>query len=236
VTNHSQMMQSAVRAEDKATSHAPQDPSAFLIAGESLAGVVLRRLTKHDDRRGSFAEVYTADGPELFVPAQWSLVTSRPGTLRGMHLHRRHDESVLLLQGRVHIGMRDVRPGSPTEGRSALYAFSGGDHVLIAFPRGLVHGWLFSEPSVHLQAVSETYADYGADDNLGCHWSDPALGIPWPTTPTLVAERADAFPSLAMLVAQTLAVDPTFGYGPVSAIASSRPRLAAPLARAPRSA
>lgn len=195
-----------------ATSTLPPAPaSAFLTSGEHLFGVALRKLASHHDQRGSFAELYSSQAPALFTPAQWSLVTSRPGTLRGMHLHRRHDESLLLLQGRVHIGLHDVRPGSPTRGRSALYTFAAGDDVVLEFPRGLVHGWLFSEPSMHLQAVSETYADYNADDNLGCHWSDPALAIPWPIQPTLVAGRADAFPSLATLVAETLARDPTFG-------------------------
>lgn len=190
----------------------PARAADFLLSGEPLAGVVVRSLAVHRDSRGSFAELYSADGAEPFAPAQWSIVTSHPGTLRGMHLHRRHDESVMLLQGRVFIGLHDVRPGSPTQGRSALYTFAGGDDMVIAFPRGIVHGWLFSEPSVHLQAVSETYAAYNADDNLGCHWSDPALQIPWPLTPTLVAERAQAFPSLATLMAQTFAADPSFAF------------------------
>lgn len=191
---------------------APIPVTQFLRAGHALNGVVLRTLQGNRDHRGCFTEFHSDRWANPFAPAQWSLVESRPGTLRGMHLHRRHDESVLLIQGRVFVGLRDIRPGSPTEHRSALYELCGDDRAAILFPRGLVHGWYFTEPSVHIQAVSETYPEYHGDDNLGCHWSDPALEIPWPGRPSLVAERADAFPGLDVLVRETLRHDPGFRY------------------------
>lgn len=184
----------------------------FLRGGSHLDGVTLRTLTGNVDHRGCFTEFHSDRWELPFAPSQWSLVESKPGTLRGMHLHRRHHESVWLIQGRVFVGLRDIRPGSPTEHRSALYEIAGADRTAIYFPRGIIHGWYFPEPSVHIQSVSETYPEYNHDDNLGCHWSDPALDIPWPGTPTLVAERADAFPSLADLIRETLKRDPGFRF------------------------
>jgi dTDP-4-dehydrorhamnose 3,5-epimerase-like enzyme len=75
-----------------------------------------------------------------------------------------------------------------------------------------VHGWYFHEPSIHIQSVSEVYSAYSADDNLGCHWSDPDLDIPWPERPALVAARANGFSSLAALMQETLRLDPDFRY------------------------
>jgi len=49
---------------------------------------------------------------------------------------------------------------------------------------------------MHLQAVSESYLDYGHDDNIGVHWSDPALQIPWGISDPELAERAAGFGSL----------------------------------------
>lgn len=183
-----------------------------LIAGRMIDGVRLRELASHADPRGSFTEFFSKgwDGEE--AAAQWSVVASVPGVLRGMHLHRRHDEGFLLLRGRANVGLRDVRPGSPTEGVSSLFEFAADSLVHLSFPRGIVHGWYFPEPSIHLQSVSETFGEYGGDDNLGCHWSDPALDIPWPAKPTLVAPRADSFGSLDALVADTLRIDPHFRY------------------------
>lgn len=183
-----------------------------LVAGRMIAGVALRPLAAHADARGSFTEIFSRGWTDQPVPAQWSLVRSAQGVLRGMHLHRGHDEGFLLVEGAAHVGLRDVRPGSPTEGASALFAFSGDRPVALTFPRGLVHGWCFTAPSLHIQSVTSTFESYGPDDNLGCHWSDPGLGIDWPAPPTIVAPRAAAFPSLAALMRETLARDPGFRY------------------------
>ncbi len=206
-------------------SHVPQ--VEHLVAGTPLAGVVLLRHRAHRDARGAFTELFRQSARNPFVPAQWSLVESTAGTLRGMHLHRRHDESLLVVSGRVLVGLHDIRPGSPTRGASALYELRADDHTTIAFSRGLVHGWYFPEPTLHLQAVSEDYAAYALDDNFGCHWSDPALNLPWPSRPTHVAERADAFPPLSTLVAETLARDPAFAYLPFGEEAAPRTPTAA---------
>jgi dTDP-4-dehydrorhamnose 3,5-epimerase len=177
-----------------------------------IDGARLHTLVAHEDARGSFTEFFSKDWVAGESPAQWSSVVSAAGVLRGMHLHRRHDEGFLLLKGRASVGLRDVRPGSPTEGVSSLFEFTGDVSVYLTFPRGIVHGWFFHEPSLHLQSVSETYGTYGDDDNLGCHWSDPALDLPWPGKPTLVAPRAAAFGSLAALIEDTLRIDPRFRY------------------------
>jgi dTDP-4-dehydrorhamnose 3,5-epimerase len=101
------------------------------------------------------------------------------------------------------VGLRDLRPGSETEGVYSLFELTAEPLTFLAFPPGILHGWYFHEESIHIQSVSETYESYRDDDNLGCHWSDPELEIPWPATPTLVAERAAAFPSLRVLLEQT---------------------------------
>src|SRR5262249_54427406 len=133
------------------------EPLEVPCAGGLIAGVRLHRLVAHTDARGSFTEVFLTDWANSKSPAQMSAGASNAGVLRGMHLHRRHDEGFLLLEGRASVGLRDVRPGSPTEGISSLFEFSGDGRTYLTFPRGLVHGWLFHEPSFHLQSVSETY-------------------------------------------------------------------------------
>jgi dTDP-4-dehydrorhamnose 3,5-epimerase len=77
-----------------------------------------------------------------------------------------------------------------------MYELHGADMACLSFPIGLLHGWYFHEATIHLQAVSESYIDYGTTDNWGCHWSDPALEIPWPFTDPILAMRASDFPTL----------------------------------------
>jgi dTDP-4-dehydrorhamnose 3,5-epimerase len=171
-----------------------------LRSGEAIDGVVLRPLRANRDARGALTEIF-ADGWKLGItPVQWSLVQSQARTLRGMHLHWRHDEYFCLVQGRALVGLHDLRPDSPTYRAASLYELDAADLHGLAFPRGIVHGWYFVESALHLQAVSECYADYHPDDNQGCYFGDPALGLPWPDATPLLSERAAAFGPLGRLI------------------------------------
>ena len=176
--------------------------SGIAVSDGRIDGVEMRPIEVHSDARGTFAEFFVAQRHPGIDPVQWSVVTSAPGVLRGMHFHARHDEYFSVISGWATVGLYDLRPDSPTAGVSAVYELRGDAPAALVFPRGLVHGWLFHEPTVHLQAVSESHDDYNGDDNNGCHWSDPDLGIAWPFEPTVVSERAEAFGSLAELRAR----------------------------------
>lgn len=172
-----------------------------LVAGTAIDGVELRRLTTHCDHRGGFTEVFQQSWHTCISPVQWSVVRSHARVFRGVHLHRRHDEYFAVLQGRATVGLRDIRPWSPTRDAWAMYELVGADLACVTFPLGVLHGWYFHEDTLHLQAVSEAYADYGEDDNWGCVWSDPALEIPWPIADDpIVTRRAGDFPTLGALL------------------------------------
>ena len=174
-----------------------QPPARF--EGTSLDGVNLRLLEEQRDRRGSFTEAYCDTWGLPIAPAQWSIVRSVAGTLRGMHLHLRHSEYFLCISGSACVGLYDLRPASPTKDESMLIHLSGIEPVAVSFPCGIAHGWLFLTDAIHCQAVSETYANYKEDDNLGVHWNDPELNLPWPEQPRVVSPKANAFGSLAEL-------------------------------------
>ena len=164
-----------------------------------IEGVVHVALDAHVDARGSFTEVFASHWNTGIEPAQWSVVRSEAGALRGMHLHRRHHELVSVVSGVLWVGLHDLRPDSPTSGRGQLIRLSGDEPSRLSFPSGIVHGWIAETPAMHLQAVSEPFATYADDDNLGCRWDDRDLGFTWPLTPTLVSPRSAAFGSLRSL-------------------------------------
>ncbi len=172
---------------------------ARIRAGRWLDGVVLRTLEPHEDVRGSFCEVFSQHWNLPLEPRQWSVVRSHARSLRGIYLHRRHDEGIVLLGGRALVGLHDLRNGSPTEGASCLLELDAASPACLVFPPEIAHGWYFPTAAVHLQAVSEPYADYQADDNLRCHWADPELDLPWPDREPLTLPEADSFPPLREL-------------------------------------
>lgn len=180
-----------------------------LTAGSAIEGVQLRHLEQNRDARGSFTEVFQDHWQGMRRPCQWSIVHSVHNSFRGCHLHKRHDEYFCLLQGEVSLGLRDERLGSATCGNWQLYSLYGDDLAALIFPASVIHGWYFHTDSLHLQSVSESYRTYGEDDNLGVHWTDPALGIPWPFDSPILAARASRFGSLAELKEKILSCSST---------------------------
>ena len=170
-----------------------------LQSGIGLEGVEIRHLDVNQDPRGSFTEFFCKEWGLGIAPTQWSVVRSVARSLRGMYFHARHDEYFCVLQGRACVGLYDLRKDSTTQGQHSLIELEDERLTCLVFPRGIVHGWYFYEPSIHLQAVSESYVSYRHDDNLTCSWADLDLGIPWPDPDPLLSERAASAGSLKEL-------------------------------------
>jgi len=167
-------------------------PATTLPVGTSLVP-----LEAHDDERGVFVELYRLEWETGVVPVQWNAVRSRAGVLRGVHVHIRHNDYLTVPFGRASVGLRDLRRGSPTEGVAAVVDLDGERPAALVIPHGVAHGFYFHEPSLHVYAVSE-YWD--SEDELGCHWADPELEIPWPCGSAQVSERDAQSPPLRELL------------------------------------
>ncbi len=173
-----------------------------IIYGQLPKGAECRPFEAHHDQRGTFREIYCDHwNTALKDISQLSVVHSKQGVLRGMYFHRQHDEYISLLKGSAIIGLSDLRDNSSSFGTSCLIEVGQDSPCCVSFPRGILHGWLFTNDSVHLQAVSESYREYADHDNLGCRWDDPELDLPWPVKPTMVSDRTDSLGSLQELMA-----------------------------------
>jgi dTDP-4-dehydrorhamnose 3,5-epimerase len=149
-------------------------------------GVVVERLTPHRDSRGTFLELFRETWRLGCRPIQWNAVTSGPGVLRGVHVHVRHDDLLVLVGGRMLIGLHDLRPWSPTFRASELLEVEAAAPQAVIVPVGVAHGLYFPEASLLVYGASE-YFD--PRDELACRWNAPSLGLPWPTTSPILSER-----------------------------------------------
>ncbi len=195
--------------ENSASRLAHESSSKEAFAGSSLGlhasprteslpqGVSLRSLQTHHDERGSLTELFRASWETGIDVVQWNYSESEARVLRGVHVHVKHADYLILLRGYASIGLRDLRIGSPTESMTALVEMQGAKLHALTIPPGVAHGFYFHEPSAHLYAVSE-YWDHR--DELGCHWADPALEINWPDVAPLISARDAALPSMRELV------------------------------------
>ena len=160
-------------------------------------GVSVRSLQIHHDERGSLTEFFRASWDTGIDVVQWNYSESEARVLRGVHVHVKHADYLIVLRGRASIGLRDLRMGSPSEGMTALVEMQGTKPHALIIPPGVAHGFYFQTPSAHLYAVSEYWDQL---DELGCHWADPALEINWPEIEPLISARDAALPSLRELV------------------------------------
>ena len=164
---------------------------------DEIVGARLRHLLVHADERGSLAEVFRAEWDTGARPIQWNLSHSEPNVLRGVHVHPRHTDYLVVVRGRATIGLRDLRRGSPSEGRVVLLDLHGDRPAALTIPPGVAHGFLFHETSIHIYGVSEYWQPA---DELRCHWADPDLEMAWPIdNPRVSRPDAEAPPLAAIL-------------------------------------
>lgn len=166
-------------------------------AQSAIGGVRVWPLEMHRDERGHLTEVFRAEWDTGLDPVQWTVLLNAKGLMRGMDVHVWHDDWQVLVEGRAALGLKDLRRGSPSEGRSELLEMSGDDLKAIVVPKGVVHGFYFYERSLLLVGAT---GYYHLEDHLPCHYADPELGIEWPAEPEVISELDRDAPPLAWLV------------------------------------
>lgn len=162
-------------------------------------GVSLFKLKMNPDQRGIFTELYRDSWFGAYRPVQWSVITSDENVLRGVHVHRSHTDYLIQTQGRALVALRDLRRGSPTAGLITLLEAEGGRLEGILIPPGVAHGIYFRTRSTQILAVTEYW---NPDDEMGCHYADPALKIPWPSNAPILSERDRNLPPLSGILDQ----------------------------------
>jgi dTDP-4-dehydrorhamnose 3,5-epimerase len=171
----------------------PHEAGAAHIPGLP-AGVRVAPLRANTDARGSLTEVFRNEwnlGPE---PVQWNLVRSKRRVLRGLHVHLCRTDYLVIARGQVTVALHDLRPDSATRGAAVVLRVSGSKLSCIVVPPGVGHGFYCHTPALVLYGVS---AYWDPADELGCFWSDPALGIAWPDPRPVISARDAALPSVA---------------------------------------
>jgi dTDP-4-dehydrorhamnose 3,5-epimerase len=161
---------------------------------------MLVEFVKHVDERGTFRRLWSqreAAAANVGRPVvQSSLsVTSRRGTLRGMHFQlppSREDKIVQCVRGRIFDVALDLRRRSPTYLEHFGAELSEERPRALFIPAGCAHGFLtLADDSAVLYMMTDYY-----DPALstGVRWNDPAFGIQWPEQPRELLERDRTYP------------------------------------------
>ena len=161
-----------------------------------FTGVTINHLTTHPDERGLFTEIFRDEWKLSKRPIQWNVVNSKKGVLRGVHVHIKHHDYLVIIQGKAVIALKDLRPKSKTYMQSTTIEVSGDNLQALVIPPGVAHAFLFLTDAVHVYSVSR-YWD--TEDELGFNYLDPELGITWPKISIKTSDRDAQLPPLSEL-------------------------------------
>lgn len=165
-----------------------------------IAGCHVVRPQRHTDARGAFARAwdgaaFAAAGLRVDLDQVSVSHNTVRGTLRGMHLQRApHAEAKLVrcTRGAVWDVCLDLRPDSPTRGRWHAERLDPDNGLALYVPEGCAHGFLtLTDASDVLYLIAGRYEPAAA---WGVRWNDPAFGIAWPSTPSVIHARDAAYP------------------------------------------
>ena len=106
----------------------------------TIYGVVVERLSGHNDRRGWLSEMYRFDERE-YQPVMAYISSTNPGVCRGPHEHESQSDFFCFFDSQFILNLWDNREHSPTY-QARMTLIVGTEHpVSVLVPPGVVHGY-----------------------------------------------------------------------------------------------
>ena len=174
----------------------------MIFTESALPGAFIVDLELRSDDRGFFARSYCPDefaAQGLGTPLRQCSVSynARKGTLRGLHYqaapHAEH-KLVRCTAGAIFDVIVNIRPDSRHYKRWVGTELSAQNRRALFVPAGFAHGFItLSDDAEVYYMISVPHSPSHAQ---GFRWSDPAFGIQWPMSPSVISPRDAAYPLL----------------------------------------
>lgn len=164
-----------------------------------LKGAYVVELEPIEDERGYFARSFCtrefADhGIEHKIVQCNISQNKKKGTLRGMHYQAPPNEeakTVYAMEGAIYDVIVDLREDSPTYCKWFGVELTKDDYKMLYVPKGFAHGFqTLTDNTILYYQMSEFYHP---ECSKGYLWKDPAFGIDWPLSATIMSDRDKAF-------------------------------------------
>ncbi|KGP77372.1 dTDP-4-dehydrorhamnose 3,5-epimerase [Paenibacillus sp. MAEPY2] len=156
----------------------------------------------HGDHRGFFMESYNDQVMKQnglnydFIQDNQSL-SAQAGVLRGLHYQlnpKAQAKLIRVITGAIYDVIVDIRQDSPTFGQWEGFILSEHNHRQLLVPKGFAHGFCTLVPNTQVLYKVDEY--YSPEHDRGILWSDPTLGIDWPTSNPVLSEKDQKHPLL----------------------------------------
>lgn len=148
-----------------------------------LKGAFLIKPFYATDNRGGFVKDYNVDtfrskGINHDLKEVFYTISKR-GVIRALHfqLGKQQAKLVRCISGHVYDVITDLRPESPTFGKSLGFHLTGENRFSLLVPEYFGHGYLVIEDSVVSYKCAEVFF---AEGDSGITYNDKTLAINWP--------------------------------------------------------
>lgn len=148
-----------------------------------LKGAFLIKPFYATDNRGGFVKDYNVDifrskGIDHDLKEVFYTISKR-GVIRALHfqLGKQQAKLVRCISGHVYDVITDLRPASPTFGKSLGFHLTGENRFSLLVPEYFGHGYLVIEDSVVSYKCAEVFF---AEGDSGITYNDKTLAINWP--------------------------------------------------------
>lgn len=144
-----------------------------------IAGVEIKKLSRHSDERGYFEEIIRVTD-EFFKEGfgQLSYSHVHQGVVKAWHLHKVQSQWTCILKGSAKIVLHDVRDNSKTFGTTMEFlAGENYSDIVYKFPPGVAHGYrCIYGPMLVLYVTSGVYDN---SDEARIPHDDKRIGYDW---------------------------------------------------------
>jgi dTDP-4-dehydrorhamnose 3,5-epimerase len=160
-----------------------------------LKGAFIIEPERLEDERGFFARSFCRQefkrlGIDFNISQCNISFNKNKGTLRGMHYQSAPYEEAKLIsctKGKIYDVIIDLRKDSAAYCQWQAIELSDENYKMLYVPKGFAHGFqTLADNTAVLYQMSEFYHPESAQ---GVRWSDPAFGIKWPLSNSVISEK-----------------------------------------------
>lgn len=152
-------------------------------SGALFSGVQLIALKDYTDERGFFREVAKKSWKVSSI-RQVSVSQTKPGIIKAFHWHERQNDAWHLLEGKILVGLHDLRKKSKTSGQTVSFEWDANTPCLLVIPKKVAHGYkvLGAQNAVMLYLMDTEYHSKKPDEKR-LAFDDPKIQMDWNQKP-----------------------------------------------------
>lgn len=113
----------------------------FGVKGELIDGVVIKKLTKIPDERGTIMHMLKDSDPEFNQFGEVYFSTIYPGAIKAWHIHKKMELNYAVISGNIKMVLYDDRSDSKTKGQLMEIFLGDRNYLLVKVPAKVWNGF-----------------------------------------------------------------------------------------------